>query len=182
MSTASLFTEAAYPTGSAVFSPDRRYRYVLTRQWSEDASTHALFVGLNPSVATEEANDPTIRREIDFAKRLGHGALVKVNLFGLVSTDSLGLVQVKDPNGPENDHHLFEQASRVNATVIVCWGSHKRTKEQAVLVRKRAEFVLDEFLHRGIGLFCLGVNSDSQPKHPLYLKAETQLRVYGGLS
>jgi hypothetical protein len=64
------------------FSECRSYRYTLWREWAiEDlfaecsadtqAHTYLLVIGLNPSTADETKDDPTIRREIDFAKRWG---------------------------------------------------------------------------------------------------------------
>ena len=63
-----------------IFSPCRRYRYTLWREWTLpieqwDPSRYAVFIGLNPSTADELVNDPTIRRCIDFANRWGYGAL-----------------------------------------------------------------------------------------------------------
>lgn len=50
---------------SAYFSKDRVYRYDLWRQW--DASRgYAMFVGLNPSTADEDNDDPTVRRCIGY--------------------------------------------------------------------------------------------------------------------
>ena len=46
---------------SAILSADRKYRYVLTRIWDEAKST-VVFIGLNPSTADEETDDPTIRK------------------------------------------------------------------------------------------------------------------------
>lgn len=51
------------------FSPCRRYRYTLWREWDMLNSTYLMVIGLNPSTADETQDDPTIRRCIDFAKR-----------------------------------------------------------------------------------------------------------------
>jgi len=42
------------------------YRYTLTQRWSDDPLVQ--FIGLNPSTADENADDPTIRRCKAFAK------------------------------------------------------------------------------------------------------------------
>ena len=46
---------------NAILSDDRKYRYVLSRNWDETKPT-VLFIGLNPSIADESEDDPTIRR------------------------------------------------------------------------------------------------------------------------
>jgi hypothetical protein len=50
----------------AEFSACRKNRYALWRVWNE-ADPLVMFIGLNPSVADETADDPTIRRCIQFA-------------------------------------------------------------------------------------------------------------------
>ena len=54
----------------AVYSPCERYRYALTVEWDTGAP-RLLYVMLNPSKATELANDPTIERCERRAKALG---------------------------------------------------------------------------------------------------------------
>lgn len=166
------------PLGTAVFSDDMRHRYSLSRTWTSNVRSVAVFIGLNPSTATAEVNDPTITREVAFAKRWGHDALIKVNLFAWRSTDPLGLLDTLDPIGVDNDRHVLDAAGSVRSSVIACWGSHRKTGALAQLVSTRATTVLHMLMSKGIGLFCLGTNADGQPKHPLYLAATTPLRVF----
>jgi len=46
---------------NATFSSCRTYRYSLSRIWDKKKK-YALFIGLNPSTANKDADDPTIRR------------------------------------------------------------------------------------------------------------------------
>ena len=62
---------------SAVISDCEKYRYQLIRQW-DDNKNLALFIGLNPSIADDEIDDPTIRRCIGFAKRERFGGFIIV--------------------------------------------------------------------------------------------------------
>jgi len=61
--------------GSAIFSPCREYRYSLWRKWgglfAPDYKGYVMFIGLNPSTADENRDDPTIRRCIAFTKAWG---------------------------------------------------------------------------------------------------------------
>jgi len=64
---------------TARFSECGTYRYNLTRELGGERPL--VICGLNPSVATRDKNDPTIRREIGFAKlwqseALGGGMLL----------------------------------------------------------------------------------------------------------
>lgn len=69
----------------AEFSPDRRYRYILTRRWSPAPMLGCI--GLNPSTADELQDDPTVRRWMGFARRDGFGGIVVGNLFAFRATN-----------------------------------------------------------------------------------------------
>lgn len=146
-------------TSSAVFSPCRRYRYLLERWWDEERLP-AAFIGLNPSTADEQTDDPTIRRCIRFARDWGYGGLLMVNLFGLRSTDPRKLRTVSDPVGPSNDHYLDE--ARVEARItIAAWGTRGDLMGRGDLIARRTP-----------GLHCLGVTKDGHPRHPLYMRSD----------
>ena len=57
----------------ALFSPCRTFRYRLGRRWSDGPVL--AFIMLNPSRADEHIDDPSVRRCIGFAQRLGYGGL-----------------------------------------------------------------------------------------------------------
>jgi hypothetical protein len=148
----------------ATFDPDRRFRYVLGREWIPEKPACAM-VGLNPSIADDQADDPTIRRAIAFCDRWGYGRLLVVNLFALVSTDPKRLVQVPDPVGPENDRFLLGAADEASLVVAV-WGAggelYGRAQAVTELLAKHP-------------LKCLGRTKEGHPRHPLYLRGDTAL-------
>lgn len=65
-----------------------------------------VFIGLNPSTADEEMDDPTIRKCINFAKGWGYGEIIMVNLFAFRSTDPSLLIRDENPVGPDNDSYI----------------------------------------------------------------------------
>ena len=107
------------PLEAAKFSPDRRYRYLLTRRvgLTDDAVT---FVMLNPSTADEIQDDPTIRRCIAFANRWGFGWPHVANLSPLRATDPkvlLGAGLEPDKVWLENLEHLVRAALASNMVI-----------------------------------------------------------------
>lgn len=149
----------------AVFSPDREYRYKLTRIWDESKPV-VLFIGLNPSTANENLDDPTIRRCIGFARSWGYGGLLMGNLFAFVSTDPRKLYQSGlNTIGEHNDDFLCSMNAEAAITVIA-WGSFGKA------LGNRPSWVFSSLKN----LHCLGMNQDGAPKHPLYLPANTRLR------
>lgn len=143
----------------AVFSPCKTYRYRLWRKW--DATRPSLvMVMLNPSIADEHQNDPTVERCQRRAISGGFGALEVTNIFALVSTDPAGLYSCPDPIGPENNQAILDAVKNAGK-VIVAWGTHGQFLE-------RAKEVVDLLRNAGVTPYCLGQNADKSPKHPLY--------------
>ena len=81
--------------GQAGFSRCRRYRYWLRRDWDR-ALPQCAFIGLNPSTADAQTDDPTLRRCMGFARQWGYGSLLLVNLFGFRATDPAALSTASD--------------------------------------------------------------------------------------
>ena len=50
-------------------SIDKKHRYELSRHWDLSKSD-ILFIMLNPSIANENIDDPTIKRLINFTKKI----------------------------------------------------------------------------------------------------------------
>ena len=173
-----LFADDPRPA-TARFSDCGRYRYTLTRRTGHSGDRMMLICGYNSSTAGAEKNDPTIRREIGFAKREHCAWLVKINLFAFVSAYPEVLCGLDDPVGPENDVHIrreIERAQWDGGILIAAWGPPKRAnKATAALVDARAAAVLA--LHPC--WYCFGTTQHGYPRHPLYLRADAPLIQYG---
>jgi hypothetical protein len=136
------------------------YRYRLDRTW-DSARPRAAIVMLNPSTATEAADDPTVARCRTRMRALGFGAMTVVNLFAWRATDPAELRRTADPVGPGNDAAIA--AACADAALVLCaWGNHGAYlgRGEAVRHRLRAE---------GHALHVLGVTRTGAPRHPLYL-------------
>lgn len=155
-------------TGSAIFSVDRLYRYVLRRAFVpfDQEDDKVVFIMLNPSTADEQIADPTVRRCMTYARDWGYTRMRVLNLFALRSTDPKLLYKSLDPIGRDNDFHTFHTISatmRGNKPLVVCaWGEHGKYLDRD----KRVLAILRE---REIEPQCLRVNASGQPAHPLYL-------------
>jgi hypothetical protein len=150
---------------TAVFSPDRRYRYALWRIWDERKPI-CMFIGLNPSTANEDTDDPTTIRCMGFAGSWGFGGHCMGNMFGLVSSDPHAL-RGGDPIGPENDAWLAYLAAH-SAIVVACWGQIWKDEDG------RREAVIKLVLKTAGSIDCLGITKTGQPKHPLFLPRGTK--------
>ncbi len=154
---------------TAIFSEDRRYRYLLRRQVGE-SQKRVLFIMLNPSKADETRNDATIRRCIGFAQDWGFGILEVVNLFALMSTYPKALLKADDPVGSDNDAAVRAALESAD-TVVLAWGNHGLDHE------KRAAAVTA--MACGVARpCCLGLTVKGAPRHPLRLPRTATLEPF----
>ncbi len=156
-----------------IFSPDRKYRYTLWREWDRDllgiqpmyiwerGFEYVQFIGLNPSTADETKDDPTIRRCVGYAKAWGYGALVMTNLFAWRETSPTLMMKQPQPVGPENDFHLLSVAVKAGC-VVIAWGKDGDYLGRGGKVRRMLK-------DNGVRFDCLGRCQNGEPKHPLYL-------------
>ncbi|MEO7716268.1 MAG: DUF1643 domain-containing protein [Capsulimonas sp.] len=152
----------------AEFSADRRYRYSLWRMWGAEAPL--MFVGLNPSTADENEDDNTIRKCRGFARRLGYGGLIMVNLFAYRATDPREMKRAADPIGAENDEKLIAAAGRAGG-IIAAWGAHGEHMERCYAVHSL-------LTSNGFRLQYLALTKDGQPRHPLYLPGHLEPKEF----
>lgn len=153
---------ALTPSGAVIEGP---FRYVLWRRWGP--GDVVVFVMLNPSTADALLDDPTIRRCIGFAKDLGAGALVVVNLFALRATNPDELLLTSfSPVGPLNDVYILTAAALAaeGGMVICAWGAHRAAGE-------RAQKVVSMLRAGGVTPMRLRMTKSGHPSHPLYLPA-----------
>ncbi|MFZ5710395.1 MAG: DUF1643 domain-containing protein [Pseudomonadota bacterium] len=151
--------------GRAVFSDDRRYRYLLTRRIGPDWGRLGV-VMLNPSTADERADDPTIRRCETRARTMGAGELAVVNLYAFRATRPDDLFRSDDPAGPANDGAIREALSRA-AAILCAWGGDRRAEG-------RAREVAAVLRSLDVPLFHLGLCRNGAPRHPLYVSGTRQ--------
>lgn len=169
-------------TRHAELSVDRLYRYVLYRSldgaaWDAERSSEGklrhsvLFVMLNPSIADERTDDPTVLKCMKFGRRMGMDRLVIVNLFAFRSTDPKALKAQPegfDVIGPDNNRVIMEQAK--HASKIVCaWGNHG-----SYLVRSTAVKGLIAGSTPETPTYFKVTNSN-EPAHPLYQRDDAPL-------
>ncbi len=159
MSQGNLFTTHTDRVPSAVFSPCQRYRYFLSWPTGVDASTAALGIFANPSKATAQVTDPTVRRWIGYCRMWGYGWAWVQNVRAWRETDPKLVPPDPEAIGPDTDDWIARMLPL--AQLVVCgWGKlgGARGVEVERLIRAR-----------GVTPYALSVNADGSPGHPLYL-------------
>lgn len=159
---------AAAHRNECVFSPCRRYRYVLKR-WlnhdkpqppAEEFRSTCLWLLANPSIADEYVLDPTLTRCAAFTRTLGFDEMRVVNVRAFVATDPSNLPLDPEAIGPDNLDHVSFEACK--ATMLICgWGRLGGDLAWETLKEAR----------RFATPHALRLNQDGSPQHPLYLPA-----------
>ncbi|MFG1187848.1 DUF1643 domain-containing protein [Xanthobacter aminoxidans] len=161
--------------GDALFTgPNSEYRLWLSRVWRLDAAgafdvPFALWIGMNPSTAGPRVDDRTVRREIEFTRKMGLESYVKVNVCDYRATQPKRLLASDVlPRSPDNLSTIISLAERA-ARVVLAFG----------LLPKQLRFMADETVlalsSRGIELSCVGFTKDGLPRHPLYVPGSSEI-------
>jgi hypothetical protein len=149
-----------FEDNGAKFSEDMKHRLMLWRVWDKTKPA-VMFIGLNPSTANENTDDPTIRRIKSISYQLGYGGFFMMNLFTFISTDPKKL-NIKEGNRLDADLYL-KRIAKCCKTIVFAWGNFD--------VLGRDKEVIEMFP----GANALHINKNGSPKHPLYVKSNTQL-------
>ena len=178
-------TSADVISGSnASFSDNRQYRWWLHRQWTFGLGL-LLFIGLNPSRADGERDDPTLRRLQAFAKSWGYQELLVVNLFARISPHPSALQRASDPVGVKNDKVLqvcFERWARDPQMDLWCgWGmSGGRGPRARDVLHTLQPLRRQRQVHcpNAKGPLSLALTQTGEPRHPLYAPRQSTLSPF----
>jgi hypothetical protein len=156
----------------AVFSEDRRYRYMLARVW-DDHAPMMVFGMQNPSSAGAAEDDPTIRKCLGFGKRYKCGGIIVVNGAARIATnprDLLAMVKRGEDIVGEHNDVMIRTAFRgpLLAIGVGAWGAMSRTLSRKMMHSFTA-------MRCARKLWCFGKTKDGEPRHPLMLSYETPL-------
>lgn len=141
---------------------------------ADDRYRPLVVIGVNPSDADGEHDDPTIGKCITYARREGANGLVIVNLHPGISAYPDQLAAVRLPYGSDELHWdaVDGALSEDDVAVVAAWG---RPPRGLACYRSRVARLLEIAADVGRDLMCFGTNGDGSPKHPLYLAASTPL-------
>lgn len=141
------------------------------RTWLEDGGPHKMgWCMLNPSTASATRPDPTSDKVLEFSRRFMYDGACIANVYDFRTPYPKALWY--PGNGAicsvKNTYYLEALASL--PLVVVAWGNEAAPADVArtlAILRKP-----------GRPLYCLGMNKNGSPKHPLYLPFDTKLVEY----
>ena len=150
----------------AVMTDCGHYRYSLWRIW--DRSKRILiFIMLNPSLASSAINDPTVTRCVKRAKLLGYGGIHIINLNARITPYPEDLLKMpRRKRIGKFNKKFIRKALKLDGDIICGWGIHEDKKMAKWLKKKNVD------------LYCLKLNDDGTPSHPLYLSYKLPIIPY----
>lgn len=159
-------------SSGARISPNEKYRFSLWRIW-DAGKPRVIWVMLNPSTADAQADDPTIKKCIKFARTWGYGGIIVVNLFMYRATnpDELKKLEQYVAVGPDADMWITSIIeANPGALVVAAWGQKGKLGGRDQQVRS---------LLAGAQLHALRTSKDGTPWHPLYQRDDTKPFLLG---
>ena len=145
----------------AKISIDKKERYSLKREWDK-SKNKILYIMLNPSLADDNNDDPTIRRLINFSKKFNYGGFLVGNIYSTISPNPKEV----DKSDGISDKNLVELLKLINQVeeIVYAWGNNAY----------EPEFLKDLVSNPR----CFGKNLNGSPKHPLYLPSDSKLMSF----
>lgn len=174
---------------------DDRFRFTLTRDLAQGhlavarsaRPSRLVVVMLNPSTADDVEDDPTIRRVMGFARGVAAEELTVVNLLAERATDPRDLTEAAWQESKGRNDEVIQDAfdgvcEDAGDRVLVAWGSKPSDTPKGSWLRRALGDSIDRVVGHSwpdvedlsLTLWCLGTTSSGQPRHPLYLRADTQ--------
>ena len=145
----------------AEFSIDKKERYSLKREWDK-SKNKILYIMLNPSLADDKNDDPTIRRLINFTKKFNYGGFLVGNIFTTITPNPKEIDKSKGMSD-KNFEKLLNLINNVDK-IVYAWGNSVEEPQHL------KELILSPK--------CFGKNLNGTPKHPLYLPKNSLLIDY----
>lgn len=145
---------------------DRRHRYLWECIW-DSALPPLTMIALNPSVANEVVDDPTVERMVNRARQWGYGRFMMLNAAAFRSRWPADLNENPEAIGPDNDawiSRIVQECVREGGLLLYGWGANLATarpgRDKQVDAIARAA---------GANPHALRLTIDGHPEHPLYL-------------
>lgn len=186
--------------GDAAISQDGLCRWMLTREWADDpqGASSWLWVGLNPSTAGKDVDDPTIRVEWNLTQGSTNGKMawakdearpryVKMNVLPFRVTDPSNLDRLMLATGTLDAELRQEQMAGMQAMVAANFTAilEEASKCDRLIVafgKPRSKVVAWQCMqllsmlkmsYSGV-IWCVGILQDNWPAHPLRRKCTLQ--------
>ena len=142
-----------------------KYRYILIRTINACNPKKILFVGVNPSTADVNTDDPTTRKLIEFTRRWGYGKYLLMNAFPYRATDIKDLAEYQNNQYRHNRTEIQDAAHKVDL-IVPMWGRISKIPKHLL---PEVQVIEDILIASRKPIEVFDWTKDGEPKHPLML-------------
>ena len=156
----------------AEFSDDYRFRHKLMRDWTVEGqhSRTILWIGMNPSTANIDFNDPSCHREFLFSRQWEYTRYLKGNILDYRATRPRDIPRdLGAARSLRNLEAIGEMAADAEC-VVIAHGNMLKRHHPAI------DDVLRVLAQNRVPMFCLGWTGKGVPRHVLTVPADVQLQ------
>ncbi len=154
-------------------SADRRCRYLLGKRGKKTL----VCCGVNPSVASPNDLDPTMRRVEYFAKENGYDSYIMINLYPMRATNPDDMHEVADMHAIEkNMEYIEEILSKGNCDICAAWGNLIKSRNY---LKECLSKICEVAKKNNCVWYTFGeLTKENNPRHPLYLSKECKMKEF----
>lgn len=152
---------------------DNKARFVL----GEKGKKTLICMGINPSTAIPEKLDPTLKVVKRFAKDLGYGSWIMLNIYPQRSTEPSGLDLEKNSLYHKKNLDEIESLLKTgNFDLWAAWGTNIKKRKYLIQCLKG---IVEITKKHSIKWYTIGRKTkEGHPHHPLYLKRGLDLEIF----
>lgn len=154
-------------------SEDRMSRFILGTRGERTL----ICCGVNPSFASPEDLDPTMKNVESFAKANGYDSYLMINLYPMRATNPKDMHKVKDDAIiRKNIDNIKKALSSGNCDIWAAWGTLIKTRSYLKDCLQQIVEVADTY---NCEWYTIGKKSkDGHPHHPLYLSKQSKMEKF----
>ena len=164
-----------YDTNEWIYeeSPDGRNRFLL----GKNGHKTLICCGLNPSIATPEKLDPTMKKVETIAKANGYDSYIMINLYPMRSTDPDGMHDEMNEQIVQINLEFIESILKSGASNI--WAAWGNLIEKRTYLKNCLEGIVNLAGTYNCAWYnCGETTKEGHPRHPLYLGGGSKLKEF----
>jgi serine/threonine protein phosphatase 1 len=149
------------------------YRFVLGELGEKPP---LIFFGINPSTATPENYDQTIRRVKAISNAKQRDSWIMLNVYPQIATKPKDLHKECNSEKLEENIEVIKEFVKDGSTVVAAWGNLINKRKYLIDCLKRIVGELNgiDIIWKHLGAFTIRGN----PKHPLFLPKNVKLNDF----
>ena len=154
---------------------DDEVRYVL----GQPGKNNLLVIGVNPSTATPDEPDPTIKKVKKIAEDNGYDGWIMVNLYPQRSTNPTGMKEDSELVA-ENLWQIESICAKYNIKEVWCaWGNVIDVFGKDSFLHNSWEKIKTLLKNKNVTFYYYDtLTKDKNPRHPLYVAYGRQLQEF----